>query len=140
MSDRRKVSPMTAALMLSAILATAAQPVMSTPTNLRQPAARAGSPQRESTRTNAPTNQQTQRQQARVIGPDPNPNRRRNPMRQVRRLFERMGWITSGRQWRNFRKLAHRDPFVASLIQNALKMTQAQRNQAIRLARTGAFV
>lgn len=46
-----------------------------------------------------------------------------------------MGWITSGRQWRNFRKLARQDESVAQLVGLALNMSAKERSEAIRAAR-----
>lgn len=132
-----RVNPLTAALMLAAILGTSGQSTPSAGGRATQPAAKADQQQTQSTKTNAPTNQQTTRQQVQLVGGGPDPRQRRNPLRQARRFLERMGWVTSGRQWRKFRKLARRDHEVMRLLQIALEMSPSERSLAIRLERSG---
>ena len=123
--------------MLAALLSASSQPPVAENGVLEsnQATVSARSQRQETTRTTQAPTQQSQRPNARIAGTGRDPRHRRNPIRQVRRLFERMGWITSGRQWRNFRKLARQDESVAQLVGLALNMSAKERSEAIRAAR-----
>ena len=124
MSQKTGLNPTTAALLLSAIVAVSGQPAGT----IANPADHGASWMTESavaptTRTTpAPTNAQQQISQA-LIGDD---GRRRrytalNPKRAARRLLERAGYITSGRDWRRFMKMTHHDSIAADLFRRALQ-------------------
>lgn len=96
------------ASLLALIVAASGQPAGIAPVAAQQPVVEQGQQQAPSTQA-TPTTQAQSTVQAAFRGGNPNPREAVNPFRRARRRLERLGIVTSGRQWRHFRKAARRD-------------------------------
>lgn len=113
--------PTVAALLLSAIVGVSGQAPGSAPIvgGESSVSAETSIPSTRTTPTPGPLAQQVQQA---IIDGDGRKRRyvATNPKRAARRLLERAGYITSGRDWRRFMKMTHHDAVAKNLFHRAL--------------------
>ncbi len=118
---RDRISATKGAVLLALILAASGQNPGAAPPLQRQSRAEQ-SPAQQTNTTKAPATTGRASQLAQAFrGRGRDPRQAFNPIRRARRRLEKLGIITSGRQWRNFRKYARHDPIVAEFWARTLR-------------------
>ena len=110
-----KISSTKSAAFLALALAAAGQAPGNVPSLSQQQSRAEQSPAQQTNTTKAPSTTGQRSAQSIAIKGGRGRDRRQayNPIRRARRRLEQLGIITSGRQWRNFRKYARHNPIVA---------------------------